>query len=150
VTTIRKKAYEQAGLRNRVQQLLPLDGTHSRRFLSYVAVGGGATSVHYIILVTCVEAVHLRVTIASTIGAVAGALTAYVGNRRYAFVRSAQPHKIALRRFLLVALLGVLVNATVLWVGVEVFKVYYLPVQLLATGMTLSVTYGLNTLWTFT
>jgi putative flippase GtrA len=150
VTTIHRNAHEQSGRRNRVHVLLPLDSTHSRRFLSYAAVGAGATSVHYLILVTCVEAVHLRVTIASTIGALAGALIAYAGNRRYAFVGSAQPHKIALRRFLLIASLGVLLNATVLWVGVEVFQVYYLPVQLLATGMTLSVTYALNTLWTFT
>jgi len=150
VKTIDKKACELPSLRNRAQSLLLLDSVGSRHFLSYAAVGAAATSVHYLILVTCVEAVHLRAAVASTIGALAGALSAYVGNRRYVFATSVQPHKTALRRFLSVALLGVCVNASVLWVGVDVFKVYYLPVQLLATGITLSLTYGLNTVWTFT
>lgn len=82
-------------------------------FVRYALVGGTATSTHYLILLGLVEAVHITPTLAAAMGAVSGALLAYAGNRRYTFPDCTRSHRAALLRFLLVATLGVGINAGV-------------------------------------
>jgi putative flippase GtrA len=83
------------------------------------------------------------------IGAVVGAIVAYAGNRRFTFPESMQSHQVALPRFLLLAALGSLMNGVVIWLGSDIGGLHYFLSQILATGLTLFVTFKLNRLWTF-
>jgi putative flippase GtrA len=118
-------------------------------FLNYALVGSVATAIHFVAMVFLVELAFIEPALASMVGATAGALIGYVGNRRFTFAESKQSHRAALPRFLLLAVLGALMNGTVVLVGSTVVGVHYLLSQVLATLLTLFVTFTLNRLWTF-
>jgi putative flippase GtrA len=119
------------------------------RFVQYTLVGGGATAVHYALLLCLVEAAQVAPGWAAAIGAAAGALVGYVGNRRFAFAGSAARHRQALPRFLTVAALGVGVSGSVVWFGSAVLGLHYVIAQLIATTLVLVLGYQLNRAWSF-
>jgi putative flippase GtrA len=96
-----------------------------------------------------VEVLHCAPTLATMIGAVVGAIVAYAGNRRFSFTESMQSHQTAFPRFLLLAAVGALMNGGIIWLGSDVGGLHYFLSQLLATALTLFVTFKLNRLWTF-
>lgn len=112
-------------------------------------VGGIATGFHYLVLLTLVELGHLNPAPATVIGAAAGALVAYMGNRQYTFPDCSTSHRIVLPRFLLLAALGAGMNGCLVWAGSAMLGWHYFVSQLIATGLTLLAIYTLNYLWTF-
>jgi putative flippase GtrA len=118
-----------------------------RHFVRYTAVGAFATAVHYLVLVLCVEALHAPAWLGSGIGAVVGAQVAYAGNRWFTFA-----HRGAIvaswPRFQATALLGALLGMAVVALGVRL-GVHYLAAQVLATGLSLLLTFAINRAWTF-
>jgi len=118
-----------------------------RHFFRYSAVGAFATAAHYLVLVLCVEALHVPAYLASGIGAVVGAQVAYAGNRWFTFahrgaIASSWP------RFQVTALAGALLGMVIVGLGVRL-GLHYLVAQLLATGASLVLTFAINRVWTF-
>ena len=97
-------------------------------FVRYVLVGMIATLSHYLIMVVTVELLLIQAAFASAIGALSGAVIAYLG---------------------FVAMLGALFSAAMVWFGQFIFGVHYLFSQLLATILVLLGSYFLNRSWTF-
>lgn len=116
-------------------------------FFRYTLTGGIATSVHYAVLLTLVEGFHLKPPPSAVLGAVCGALVAYVGNRRFTF-SSRAPHRRALPRFLFVAALGAVLSGVAVWAA-TLLILHYLAAQIAATALVLFITYRLNRRWTF-
>jgi putative flippase GtrA len=116
-------------------------------FLTFGAVGAVGTLAHYATLVLLVEFASVRPALAAVAGAILGALVNYVLNYRITF-RSKADHRIALVRFGCVALLGVLISATLV-AAAQMLGIAYLVGQIVATGIVLLVGYGLNRWWTF-
>jgi len=119
-----------------------------RQFLFYAAVGAIGTVVHYSVLIFLVIFSDIRPVWASTSGFVVGGLTNYFLNYRYTF-RSTQDHDSTIAKFFLVATFGASINYLVMWIGTEVFQVYYMFMQLLSTFLVLVVNFGINKIWTF-
>lgn len=117
-------------------------------FVRYSSIGGFATVVHYIVLMILVEWFYVAPSLAAASGAACGTLIAYAGNRKFTFTCRSQ-HRIALPRFLLVALLGTVLNGAIVWVGTEVMPWHYLVAQVAATLFVLLITYHLNRNWSF-
>jgi putative flippase GtrA len=118
------------------------------QFLRYASAGAVGTVIHYALLVALVQGLDVAAVAASTIGAVIGAAVNYLLNHRYTFA-SRRPHRQALRRFALVAAVGVVINGAVL-AGVLAFVgPHYLLGQVLATGAVLVFGYAVNRTWTF-
>jgi putative flippase GtrA len=118
-----------------------------RHFIRYSAVGAFATTLHYALLVLCVELGGWPAFAASGFGAVAGAQLAYAGNRWFTFahrgdVRASWP------RFQATALIGALLGMAVVALGVRL-GVHYLIAQAVATLASLLLTFGINRGWTF-
>ena len=118
-----------------------------QQFLRYSAVGVVATAVHYLLLVLAVEAFHWPAWMASGFGAVAGAQVAYAGNRWFTFghegaIGASWP------RFQATAVLGALVGMAVVALGVRL-GVHYLLAQMVATGLSLLLTFAINRAWAF-
>ena len=84
---------------------------------------------------------------ASGFGAVVGAQVAYAGNRWFTFA-----HTGALRaswpRFQVTALLGALLGMAVVALGVRL-GVHYVLAQMVATLLSLVLTFAINRVWTF-
>lgn len=117
-------------------------------FSRYVLIGGLATAVHYCLLVAMVEAWGVKPGVAASVGALGGALAAYVGNRRLTFA-SAAAHRQALPRFLIVAAGGALLSGGLVWCGTTLLAMHYLLPQLLATALVLVAGFAMNRHWTF-
>lgn len=114
------------------------------KFLRFATVGAIGTSVHYVILWGLVTA-GVAVLLASTIGAIGGALINYILNYRYTF-NSKVAHRSALVKFFAVALIGLLLNLLIM---ASLTQLHYYIAQIIATFFVLVWNYIANLLWTF-
>lgn len=116
-------------------------------FSRYVAVGGVGTALHYAVLVLGVEALALPEGVAASLGATAGAIVNYLLNYHLTFT-SRVPHRRALPRFALIALLGSGLSGIGVHAGVDL-GVHYVVAQLTCTVVFLIVGFLLNRAFTF-
>lgn len=119
-----------------------------RTFARYAVIGGLATVIHYTVLLLLVESLGLAAYGATALGALCGALIAYLANRGFTF-SSISPHRRALPRFFVVAALGAGLNSLIVWSGTSALSWHYLVVQAISTAVVLTLTYHLNRFWTF-
>ena len=117
-------------------------------FFRYSFTGAIATACHYLVLLCLVELLHIKPWVATGLGALCGAVVAYIGNRNFTFLSNTPNHK-ALPRFLMIAALGAALNSLQVWVLTHYFDIYYFAAQLIATIIVLIVTYHLNKQWAF-
>jgi putative flippase GtrA len=117
-------------------------------FLRYALTGGLATVLHYGLLLALVERLLWPPGLAAALGACAGALLAYAGNRRFTFAAGQRRHRAALPRFALVALAGALLNGLIVG-ALSRLGLHYLLAQLLATLAVLLLGFRINKRWTF-
>ncbi len=114
----------------------------------YGLVGAVGTAVHYALMAALLWTLTEDAVLASTAGAVAGALVNYVLNYFYTF-RSDKHHLEAIVKFWIVAAIGWGVNGAVLALGIDTLGLPIIPAQLVATGVVFFLTFGLNRIWTF-
>ncbi len=118
-----------------------------KRFFRYGLVGGMATAVHYLVLIVCVEAFAWPAFISSGAGAVVGAQVAFFGNRQFTFAHEGALGP-AWLKFQGTALLGALVGIAIVAAAVQMGW-HYLLGQVLATLVSLLLTFAVNRAWTF-
>lgn len=118
------------------------------QFLLFSFMGGVGTLVHYAELIMLVRRFSVDPVLASTAGAVSGALVNYILNYRITF-NSRQLHRQALPKFLAVASMGFVFNAALMWLAVRVFALHYLLGQIVATCLVLIWSFSANRHWTF-
>lgn len=113
----------------------------------YLLVGAFATTVHYTLLVLCVELGAWPAPLASGFGAVVGAQLGYAGNRQFTFA-----HRGAIAtswaRFQATALLGAALGMAIVALGVWL-GLHYVAAQMLATLTAIGLTFLINRRWTF-
>lgn len=119
----------------------------ARRFMSYLAVGGLATGVHFALLIAAVEWGRWPAWLASGIAALIGAQVAYLGNRCLTFSYAGAVVRSWLR-FQLTALAGAGIGMLVVALTVH-WGLHYLLGQILATGLVVILTYAINRRWAF-
>lgn len=127
---------------------VPLRGATPPQFLRYAIVGATGTAVHYLILIVLVHAASMNAVVATTLGAIAGALVNYWMNHRFTF-GSDRPHARALPRFVLVAIGGIVLNAAVVAAMLAFVAPHYLVAQIVATAVVLLAGFLANRAWTF-
>jgi len=126
----------------------PLPSPMAPQFLRYAGAGALGTALHYAVLIGLVQLARLDAVLASTAGAIAGALVNYALNYRYTFA-SDRAHRRALPRFALVAIAGIVVNALVMAAMLAFAGPHYLVAQVVATATVLATGYLANRAWTF-
>ena len=123
------------------QRLLP-------QFLSFALIGLVGTAAHFLVLYTLVAQFELGPVLASSVGAVTGALVNYGLNYRLTF-RSRKRHRDALPKFLVVAAGGWLLNGLLMAILLSRLDIHYLLVQVIVTSLVLVWNFLANRLWTF-
>jgi len=118
------------------------------QFVRYAGAGAIGTAFHYAVLIALVQLARFDAVVASTAGAVAGAVVNYTLNHRFTFA-SEKPHTRALPRFALVAAAGVALNAAVMTSVLYLAGPHYLLAQVAATGAVLAAGFLANRAWTF-
>ncbi|MDY0241636.1 MAG: GtrA family protein [Rhodospirillaceae bacterium] len=119
-----------------------------RTFLTFAAVGLVGTGAHYATLATLVEGFSLDPVFASVMGFLVGAMVNYVLNYRVTF-HSAKRHREAATKFLTVAGSGLILNAGLMAIFVDLVHIPYFLAQIIVTGFLLFWHYTLNAIWTF-
>ncbi len=118
------------------------------QFLRYASAGAVGTACHYAVLIALVQLARTAPVIASTAGAVCGAIVNYALNHRFTFA-SDKPHAHALPRFALVSVAGIVLNALVMAAVLALASPPYLVAQVIATGAVLAAGFLVNRVWTF-
>lgn len=119
-----------------------------RRFIRFAAVGAVGTVAHYSLLLALVEGVGVPPLAGSVAGFLLGAVVNYLISRRFVF-ESGRAHVEALPRFMAVAGVGLLWNAALMAVLVDMLALHYLLAQMLTTALLLLWHYAGNAVWTF-
>jgi len=120
-----------------------------RQFLRFALVGTVATMTTYSVLIVGVENLHMNAVTASIAGYMLGMIVNYVLNYRYTF-SSVQRHHVVLPRFVLVMVMGMLINAGVMYSGINWLGIHYMLAQLAAVAVVFMLSFTANRLWTFT
>ena len=119
------------------------------QFLRFILVGIAATLSTYIILILLVEAWQINVIVASVIGYLVGIVVNYALNYGFTF-QSKQHHHHLVPKFIVVMMVGLLLNTGIMFVGVNWFDINYVLAQLAAIAVVLIWSFTTNRLWVFT
>jgi putative flippase GtrA len=114
----------------------------------FLAAGGTATAIHYVLLFGLVETGLLPPTPATCAGYAVAAAANYWLRRRFVF-RSRAPHRRTLPRYLAVLGAGFGLNGGLMALGAGVLGLPYGAVQVAATGLVLAWNFAAHRLWTF-
>lgn len=103
----------------------------------------------YIVLIFLVEMWQTDVIAASVTGYIVGIVVNYALNYGFTF-RSEQRHIILAPKFLIVMVIGLLLNTGVMWTGVNWLGIHYVLAQLVGVTIVLTWSFTANRLWVFT
>jgi putative flippase GtrA len=107
-----------------------------------------AAVIHYSILVFLVELLNIHVVLSTTLGFAVAGVVNYASNRRFTFASNTR-HRVALPKFLTVALLGAAMNACIVaWFEMHT-SMHYLIAQACATITVLGWNFTGHAVWTF-
>ena len=119
-----------------------------KQFSKFASVGAVATVAQYITLILFQEVIVLNVVLAASLGYGVGALVNYWLNFHWTFANKAD-HKQAAPRFFTIAVIGLCLNASIVFVLADQLGLWYLLAQMIATGLVLIFNFVCNRLWTF-
>lgn len=118
------------------------------QFLKFALVGTTATVTTYAVLIVGVEGLNINAVTASIAGYVLGIAVNYILNYRYTF-GGVQHHHVVIPKFLAVMLVGMFINAAVMYAGINWLDFHYMLTQLAAVAVVLMWSCTANRLWTF-
>jgi putative flippase GtrA len=118
------------------------------QFLRFALVGTAATITTYAILIVGVEGLHINAVAASVTGYLLGIGVNYFLNYRYTF-GSDQHHHVVIPKFLAVMMVGMFINAAVMYTGTNWLGFHYMLAQLAAVVIVLMLSFTANRFWAF-
>ena len=118
-------------------------------FLRYGVSGGSAFVVYFVLLFVCTEYLSFHHLVSLVVAYVISIFVNFVISRFFVFrSKSAAILKEAVS-FFLVAMVGLVLQALIVWLGVEGFELNYLLMNILASGVVYGVSFTLNKFLTF-
>ena len=97
---------------------------------------------------TSIAVLHIGTTLAVSIGFVAVVMLNYALHYHWTF-RSVKSHRIAFIRFVVTSIVGFSINFCFIYIGVSLFRLNYLTVQIPALGLVVTSNYLFSALWVF-
>jgi len=119
-----------------------------RKLVTFGMMGILGTPAHYLTLILLVEACGVGPVFATSAGSLVGALANYTLNYHYTF-KSSKAHSDTGPKFFLIALMTGILNALLVYLGVDLMGMHYLLVQIGATLIVFLFNFVLNNTWTF-
>lgn len=117
-------------------------------FVRFAMMGGIGTAAQYLTLVALVHAAGIDAVLASSIGAIVGAIVNYLLNQHVTF-RGQRSWKETGPRYVVVVAIGFVLNAAVMALLVHGLALNYLASQIIATGVTFVVNFLISHFWAF-
>lgn len=106
--------------------------------MKFGVVGVIAFFIDYGLLAFCTEILGINYLISATIGFTVSVIFNYLASMRYVFT-----HKEDMSRrrefviFVILSIIGLIINNALMWAGVEVLHVHYLIVKIFATAVVM-------------
>ena len=116
--------------------------------LRFAVSGGLATATHVLVFITFVEWLSVRPVIAAGAAFIAALFVSYGMNYHWTFSVSG-PHRVMLPRFVLVAVLGLLLNLGITYAVVDMAGYWYGYALLLVVLFVPMMTFVLSKIWVF-
>jgi len=116
-------------------------------FGRYVIVGGGATVLQYVIYIFLVNVLGRGVVESSAVGYFVSSVANYALSYCFTF-RSAVGHSAAITRYVIVVVVGLVLNSAVVHV-LSIFGAQYLIAQIIATVIVVGCNYSAGSRWVF-
>ena len=111
-------------------------------------MGLAATLTTYAVLIVGVEGFQVNAVLASVAGYALGIIVNYILNYHYTF-SSDQHHQVVIPKFLAVMVVGMFINALVMYVGITWLGVHYMLAQLGAVAVVFVLSFTANRFWAF-
>jgi putative flippase GtrA len=119
-----------------------------RQFVAFAGVGVIATAIQYAVLLFAVPFLHANAVLASSAGFLISAGFNYWLNYHWTF-RSSNSHVVAVTRFAIIAAVGFVLNAALMYLLVQRLGVPYVIAQVLTSAGVMLWSYAGSALWTF-
>jgi putative flippase GtrA len=119
-----------------------------QQFIKFASVGLMSAIGHYGLLIALVQFGHVDAVIGSAAGATLGACINYALNYHFTF-RSTKDHRESVVKFVVVAIIGLILNTLLMWIGVNQLDIHYLVSQIVTTGLVMVWSFLGNRFWTF-
>ncbi len=116
-------------------------------YFKFLMVGGAGTAVHFLMMAAALLGFGLPAVLASTLGAICGAIVVYTCNYQFTFAARGA-HLATVPKFLVLVGLGVLLNAAVV-AGLIGLGLPIVVAQLGATGLVLLFNFVVSKRWVF-
>lgn len=131
---------------------MKLLGAELREWFAYGIVGLSSTAVDYVAYVAISRShpwFREQYLVTNVIGFCLALWWGYYWHRRVTFRAAHGDHKKQFPRFMVVALIGLLVNSVTLWVTIDVFHIYDIVAKLIAIAINAFWNFNAQRLWTF-
>lgn len=119
-----------------------------RNLIMFGMMGALGIPVLFLTLILLVEICGVSPVLATSVGYLIGALVNYTLNYRFTF-KSSKPHRDSGPKFFLIALMTGILNALLVYLGVNLMGMHYLLVQIFATLIVFLSNFVLHSTWTF-
>ena len=120
----------------------------SSHFIRFALIGAIGTAVHFVVLDYLVRFAQLSSVLSSQVGAIFGALTNYLLNRKFNYGSQAS-HLETGPRFFTVVLIGFVLNGLLMKAFADYLVLNYLFAQAITTVFVLFWNFSANHFWTF-
>ncbi|NNG21264.1 GtrA family protein [Naumannella sp. ID2617S] len=132
-------AQQQAPRRTLTSRIRSALSRHNGRVLAqmirYGFVSGLAFGVDFFSMYAGIHAFHLPVLLATTIAFTLGIITNFITSTLWVFDRSSHRRHVEMGLFLLVGVIGLGLNALIVWVGHEVLGIWAMVAKLISTAV---------------
>ena len=109
------------------------------QLMKFGVVGFIAFLIDYGLLAFCTEILHINYLVSATIGFTVSVVFNYLASMRYVFTHKEEMSR---RRefiiFVVLSVIGLVINNVILWAGVELLHVHYLIVKIFATAVVMA------------
>ena len=120
----------------------------SKKFIRYGVVGAIGATIHLALLVFLVKAFSIHPIVASSAAFLVTVIVSYCLNYTWTF-QAQSNHATTLARYITVCLIGFCLNAGIMFIVVDVFQLWYLLGQAIATVVIPISNFILNSRWAF-
>jgi putative flippase GtrA len=132
-----------------VEKFLEKAERNFKQFLKYCIVGTIGTSIDFSILIIEVKYFKIDPVIAATISFTTSASISFFFYKYWVFNNHIHNYQIQYLKFLTIAVVGLILNTSIMFLFVKIFKFWYLMAKIIATGIVLFWNFLGNKYWSF-
>ena len=122
----------------------------SCEFIKFAIIGILNTIIHLAILYSLTEYFHVYYLISSTIGFIFAVTNSFIFNTLWTFKKNIK-ERIYSRytKFFIISTIAAIISVSLLYLITELFGIWYVLSQLIATTITLTINFMGNKFWTY-